>query len=89
MDTRDLAERAPGACTDLEPCWQFQGDFTRGFFESNDYLMWLLVLSLVLIVLACCIVWLFIVVLWQRQGGGALADGEPACLSTDHSVGCL
>ena len=67
MDTRDLAERAPGACTDLEPCWQFQGDFTRGFFESNDYLMWLLVLSLVLIVLACCIVWLFIVVLWQRH----------------------
>ena len=61
------AVRAPGDCTDLEPCWQFQGDMKRGFYDFNDYLMWLLVLSLLLLVAFCGGIWMLVILLINNR----------------------
>ena len=74
------AVRAPGDCTDLEPCWQFQGDMKRGFYDFNDYLMWLLVISLVLLVAVCVIVWMLVMLLTNnrktREQGDKIIEHE-------------
>ena len=61
------AVRAPGDCTDLEPCWKFEGDMRRGFDSANHYLSWLIVLSVLLAVAFCLIAGLIVFVLINNR----------------------
>ena len=89
------AVRAPGDCTDLEPCWQSQGDMRRGFYDSNDYAVWLLVLGVMLGLAFLLIVGLIVVLLMfirrsrehdvQIQsiiGNGGQGVGEPGIVGS-------
>jgi len=56
-------------CTDTSPCWEFSGELTRAslFPQVNDYLIWLIVLSIVAALLLVCVIFLIIFLCSQRK----------------------